>query len=139
MASLVWSGGSVAGKWESTPAGRFKDFAPAANVIGQRRTLLANGAPRVWAYRSDFTASFTLTDIPNTAIEDCVALALHLSGGGTVEVHTDDAAGRVYTNCVLAPGAETPQPTLSDAPMLRYAMSFALLNLDGAPLVAIYA
>lgn len=139
MATVTGGGVTIQGVWVNTPANRLSGYAPQARVVGQRRTLLASGAPRVWAYRDpDQTASFTIKDIPNTALEDCLTLAAHIDGGGTFEVDPEDGV-HVYPNCVLAPGAETPQPTLSDAQALRYSMDFGgVLNLDGDPILAVY-
>ncbi len=142
MASISWAGGTLANVWHAqsptNPAARFNGFEPRAAVVGPRRVLLANGAPPVYRFRDEFTAAFELRDLPNSALPTCLALALHLSGGGTVTVTTGDADGRVYPNCALAPDAEPPQPTLSEPTSLRYTMAFELVNLDGTPLVARY-
>lgn len=138
MAAIVFPGGVLRNVWIDTPADRFNALEPAARVIGQRRTLLSTGAPRVWRYRDDFTCAFEHRDLAYEDVALCLALALHLDGGGEVEVQTDDVEHRTYPRCVLAPGAEAPQPKL-DPETMRWSMSYALLNLDGAPLIALYA
>lgn len=138
MASISWTGGTLTNAWQGTPAGRVNALEPDSHAVGQVRRLLATGAPRMWKYREDHTASFELRDIPNTNLELCTALGLHLSEGGVVEVTMDDTTGATYPNCVLAPGAEAPQPKLADPQAMRYRMTFTLLNLDGTPLVAVY-
>lgn len=138
MASITWTDGMLTNVWVGTPAERFGGVEPAARVVGQRRTLLATGAPRVWKHREDYTASFEVRDIANTDLATCLALSLHLQRGGAVTVTMGDTLGGTFTNCVLAPGAEPPTPKLSDPQALRYTMAFTLLNLDGTPLVAVY-
>jgi hypothetical protein len=138
MASIECVAGTITGVWAGTPADRLMSFEPDVRVVGQRRTLLASGAPRVWAYRTDFVASFELRDIPNTTMEAALAVLAHIASGGTFTVHTDDAAARSYPNCVLAPDADPPSLKLSDKQALRYSVAVTALNLDGAPLVAIY-
>lgn len=138
MARIVWPGGALENVWAGTPADRLNGFAPAVTVVGQRRTLLASGAPRVWAYRTDYTATFVVRDLPNTALSACLSLARHLAEGGTVLVETGDRDAALYGNCALAPDADVPQPELSDPVGLRYSMTFTLVNLDGAPILARY-
>ena len=138
MASITWDGGTLANVWVGTPASRLNAFEPSAKVVGQRRTLLGTGAPRVWAYRTDYVATFEIRDIPNSALADCVALSEHLQNGGVVTVTPDDTLAVSYDNCVLAPGAEAPTPKLTDPQAMRYRLEFTLLNLDGTPLLAVY-
>jgi hypothetical protein len=138
MASITWDGNTLENVWAGTPASRLNAFEPAVRVVGQRRTLLGSGAPRVWAYRTDYLATFEIRDIANSDLALCVALAEHLQNEGVVTVTPDDTLAVSYANCVLAPGADAPTPKLTDPQALRYSMQFTLLNLDGTPLLAVY-
>jgi hypothetical protein len=135
-ASITWSGGVLQNFWAGTVADRFNNWRPRSFVVGQKRSLLATGERRVWAYRTSHGAEFELRDIPHTSMEAMAALALHLDGGGIVEVDTGDGV-HVYPNCCLAPDADPPFPDLADARSQRYTMSFRLINLDGAPMLCI--
>ena len=137
MASIVWTGGTLQNVWAATPAARLNSFEPDVTPVGQVRELLANGDTRMWLYRTDYTATFEIRDIPNSSLALCLALKLHLMSGGTVSLVTDDTQNNVYPNCGRAPGTTIERPKL-DPVTMRYSMTLALRNRDNAPLLAIY-
>lgn len=137
MASITWSGGTLANVWLGTPASRFNGFEPDVNPVGQLRELLADGDTRMWLYRSDYIAEFQIRDISNTSLALCLALKLHLMTGGVVSVAMEDLDDNVYANCGRAPGTTIERPKLDPATM-RYSMTLALRNRDNAPLLARY-
>lgn len=137
MGRIVWSGGSIENVWAGSPASRLNSFEADVNPVGQQRETLATGDTRMWVYRTDYTATFEIRDIPNTAVADCLALKLHLMTGGTVQVETGDRFATVYPNCGRAPGTEIERPKL-DPSTMRYTMTLTLRNRDNAPLIATY-
>jgi len=61
----------------------------------------------------------------------------HLMGGGVVAVYTEDASGRNYVNCYLAPDAEVTLE-LEDRPMFEYVVRLSLVNLSSAQMLCEY-
>lgn len=140
MASISFGGQTLTNAHAGTPGSRFTSWAPVSRVVGPKHALLATGARRAWAFRTEHGATFTFAEIPNAQLATMAALALHLDGGGTVEVVTDDADARIYPTCGLMEGADPPVIELTDSRLLFYSMALSLVRLDGVaePMLAVY-
>jgi len=114
------------------PADRFSGWAPRSRPIGPRSHAMADGALHAFVFRWDYGATFELRGIPAAQMATMERLVRHLATGGTIVVNTGDIASRSYT-VGLAPGAEPPDPALSDARQLTYTMSFAVINRAASP------
>lgn len=119
-------------------ASRFASWVPFQRAIGPVATSLGTGARSMFRFRTDYGASFRVTEIPVARLPEVLRLMAHLEAGGTCLVFTDDAFGRAYGNCCLAPNAE-PSLELVDTTDLTYALSLALLNLDAEPMLCDYS
>ena len=139
MATISFSGGTIANVWANTPADRLNGTEPKVRVVGQTRRLLGTQELRVWEYASpSYTLTFTIRDIADDEQELCLALSLALQRGEEVTVETGDGALRTYPRCILAPGSEPPDVSPPDPQTMRREMTFTLLSLSGTPFVAIY-
>lgn len=116
---------------------RFANWTPFQRPVGSSATALGTGQFFRFVFRTDYGASFSIRDIPNTTMATMLRLQAHLQAGGTVTVTTGDASSRIYTNCGLAPEGDVTI-SLSDATVLLYTMDFALINLDGAAMLCEY-
>lgn len=111
---------------------RFADWTPFQKPIGPRVPALGTGRPYQFRFRTDYGASFSLTDIPNTKMSDMLRCQEWLLRGESVTVNTGDAASRSYTTCYLAPDGDVTI-TLQDKNLLLYSMSFVLINGAASP------
>lgn len=118
------------------PGSRFADWMPFQRPIGPAVTALGTGQRYQYAFRTDYGASFTMTDIPNTKMSDMLRCQAWLLGGGTVSVATGDSSGRTYATCCLAPDGDVGI-TLQDKNVLLYSMSFVLINVASPPVAMI--
>lgn len=111
---------------------RFRNWVSEPKVIGPRRHALGTGAAHVFAFRTDYVATFELHEIPNSAVPVLDRLIAHLRRGGTCAVHTGDADDRIYPVCGLAEGGDVTKRQ-QDARELTWRAAFALVNLDDDP------
>ena len=111
---------------------RFSDWLPFQNPIGPRVTALGTGRPFQFRFRTDYGASFSLMDIPNTKMSDMLRCQEWLLRGELVAANTGDASNRSYTTCYLAPDGDVTI-TLQDKSLLLYSMSFVLINGAASP------
>ena len=111
---------------------RFTDWVPFQKPIGAAAVALGTGARSMYTFRTDYGASFAITEIPNTSMSIMLRLQAHLLNGGTVSVSTGDTASRTYPTCCLAPEGEVTI-TLVDKATLRYSMTFTLINVAVSP------
>lgn len=111
---------------------RFADWTPFQRPIGPAVTALGTGRRYQYAFRTDFGASFAMTDIPNTKMSDMLRCQAWLLSGGTVSVATGDTASRTYATCCLAPDGDVTI-ALQDKNVLLYSMTFALINVASPP------
>lgn len=111
---------------------RFSDWTPFQKPIGPRVPALGTGRPYQFRFRTDYGASFSLTDIPNTKMSDMLRCQEWLLRGESVTVNTGDASSRSYTTCYLAPDGDV-SITLQDKNLLLYSMSFVLINGAASP------
>lgn len=138
MASITFNDGTSATLDNGTTAigggegSRFADWTPFQRPIGPAVTALGTGARYQYAFRTDYGASFSMNDIPNTSMSTMLRCQAHLLGGGTVSVATGDNASRTYATCCLAPDGDV-SITLQDKNVLLYSMSFSLINIAGSP------
>lgn len=133
-ASLTWTDADGAATLDNgLVLCRFNTWEPRSPVVGQKRRLLANGARRVWEYRTDRIVSFTFPLLPRSKMTLMDRLAEHLDREGTVSVATGDTASSTYPTCQLAPDAEAPWPKLSDPKLLLYRMDFVLIDMSATP------
>lgn len=118
------------------PGSRFADWTPFQRPIGPAVTALGTGQRYQYAFRTDYGASFSMTDIPNTKMSDMLRCQAWLLAGNTVSVATGDSSGRTYATCCLAPDGDVGI-TLQDKNVLLYAMSFVLINVASPPVAMI--
>lgn len=113
---------------------RFADWTPFQRPVGAAAVSLGTGARSMFTFRTDYGASFTMNDIPNTSMSTMLRCQAHLLGGGTVAVYTEDSGtpARSYATCCLAPDGDV-SITLQDKNVLLYSMSFSLINIAGSP------
>lgn len=116
------------------PGSRFADWTPFQRPIGAAAVALGTGARSMFTFRTDYGATFTLNDIPNTKMSDMLRCQAHLLSGGTVGVYTTDSGSpsRSYATCCLAPNGDVGI-TLQDKNVLTYSMTFSLINIDASP------
>jgi len=115
---------------------RFADWTPFQKPIGPRVPALGTGVPYQFRFRTDYGASFSMTDIPNTKMSDMLRCQEWLLRGNSVTVNTGDNAARSYT-AYLAPDGDV-SITLQDKNVLLYSMSFTLINGSAAAMLCIY-
>lgn len=138
MASITFNDGTSSTLDNGTTAisngvgSRFADWVPFQRPVGPAVTALGTGARYQYAFRTDYGASFSMTDIPNTSMATMLRLQAHLLGGGTVSIATGDSASRTYTTCCLAPDGDV-SIALQDKNLLLYSMSFAVINIASSP------
>lgn len=139
MATITFTDGTGAATLDnsttaiSTGVGsRFADWTPFQRPIGPRIPALGTGRPYQFRFRTDYGASFTMTDIPNTSMATMLRCQEWLLRGEAVTVNTGDAANRSYTTCYLAPDGDVTI-TLQDKNLLLYSMSFTLINGAASP------
>lgn len=113
---------------------RFRDWTPFSTPVGPAVNALGTGVLYRYTFRTDYGASFRITELPNDAATMATMLRLRrwLLAGGSVQVITDDQSSRTYAECGLAPEA-TPDITLDNPADLRYAMSLAVINIASSP------
>jgi hypothetical protein len=138
MASITFNDGTSATLDNGTTSisdgvgSRFSDWVPFQRPVGPAVTALGTGARYQFAFRTDYGASFSMLDIPNTSMGVMLRLQAHLLGGGTVSVATGDASARTYSTCCLAPDGDVTI-ALQDKSLLLYSMSFVLINIASTP------
>jgi hypothetical protein len=115
---------------------RFADWTPFQRPIGPRVPALGTGVPYQFRFRTDYGASFSMTDIPNTNMTQMLRTQEWLLRGNAITVTTSDASARTYT-AYLAPEGDIAL-TLQDKNLLLYSMSFVLINSAAAPMLCIY-
>lgn len=139
-ASLVFNDGASATLTNNRPgpAGRFASWTPITKPVGESANRLSDGALAMFAFRTDYGASFQLVGIPVATaagvrlVDVAVRLVAHLLSGGTVTVDTGDVESNSYATCGLMPGT-TPRLTFSDKRNLEYTLDLSLINLAGSP------
>jgi hypothetical protein len=144
MATIVFNDGGGSVTLDNGTTGmslgvgsRFADWVPFQKPIGPRVTAIGTGVPYQFRFRTDYGASFNMTDIPNTKMSDMLRCQAWLLNGGGVTVNTADASSRSYTTCYLASDGDVTI-TLQDKNVLLYSMSFTLINSAAASMLCIY-
>ena len=150
MASLLWTDAQGTAALRSPlpyPARGLMSWMPLEDDAGERATALGTGAVALFAFRTDFGASFEIRGLTPHAHAGLVggtsSLALatrlvrHLRAGGTVALVPTNEATPFYS-CILYPGSD-PSLTMTDAARLEYTLALALKNLGGAPIPYPYA
>lgn len=112
-------------------ASRFAGWTPWTRKVGATAQSLATGARSMFAFRTEYGATFELREIPAASLGTALRLKRHLEGGGTCTVTTADTGARTYTTCGLAGDAQVGI-ALSDNLQLTYTVSLSLLNLGAA-------
>ena len=143
MATIVFTDGIGAVTLDNGTTGmslgvgsRFADWTPFQKPIGPRVPALGTGVPYQFRFRTDYGASFSMTDIPNTSMASMLRCQEWLLRGNSVTVNTGDNAARSYT-AYLAPDGDV-SITLQDKNVLLYSMSFTLINASAAAMLCIY-
>lgn len=116
---------------------RFANWTPFQRPVGSQATALGTGRLFRFVFRTDYGASFSIRDIPNTTMATMLRLQAHLQAGGTVTVTTGDSASRTYTNCGLAPEGDVTI-SMTDPTALLYTMELAVINLGGSQMLCEY-
>lgn len=120
--------GAVAG----AVGARFANWVSESTPIGAARTALGTGARAMFTFRTDYTATFELQDIPNANVTIVDRLIAWLLAGGTVSVTCADSGGAVFATCGLAEGS-TPKKTMFNKTDQTWAVSLKLVNLAASP------
>lgn len=143
MATIVFTDGTGSVTLDNSTTGvslgvgsRFADWTPFQKPIGPRVPALGTGVPYQFRFRTDYGASFSMTDIPNTSMASMLRCQEWLLRGNSVTVNTGDNAARSYT-AYLAPDGDV-SITLQDKNLLLYSMSFTLINASAAAMLCIY-
>lgn len=110
------------------PGDRFRGWKPRRTPVGASETALGTGRRFMFAFRRDYSAAFSLDEIPMASLSTVLRLIDHLESGGTCTVNTGDNASRSYATCGLAEGS-TPELSQQDASNLTYSLSLMLVNL----------
>lgn len=131
------TGAATLSEWAPSIGTRLSAYVPATTPIGQRRTLLATGAPRMWRYRTDETAIVELRLIPVASLPLVTRLVAHLLNGGTCGLDTGDGT-HTYATLALAPES-TPELRLTDPKGKRYTLTLRLLNVAATPVPILIA
>jgi hypothetical protein len=105
--------------------------------MGPTATALGTGRVTRFVFRTDFGATFSMRDIPNTAFATMLRLQAHMLAGGIITVTTNDATNRTYNNCAIAPESDVVI-TQQDATALLYQMDFQVINLSAAQMICEY-
>lgn len=125
-----------------TPGDRFSNWVVQTKPVGDTANRQSDGALMMFAFRTDYGASFELSQIPiataaGVRMADVAArLLAWLLQGGTCAVNTGDVETNSYATCGLMPGT-TPSLTLSDKKNLEYTLSLSLINLAGSPVAMV--
>lgn len=102
----------------------FMNWSPDVTEVGETAVAPSSPAIHFFGYRTDNLLTFDIANIVTTDLALALRLKSQLVTGGSVTVHTRDAAGTVYTARV-GPGT-TPVMTLSDITELEYTLSLVL-------------
>lgn len=129
---LVTLDNGLRGSAVTIAGSRFADWVPFQRPIGAAAVALGTGARSMFTFRTDYGATFSLNDIPNTKMSDMLRCQAWLLGGGSVAVYTEDSVNSTYATCCLAPNGDVGI-TLQDKNVLTYGMTFALINIAGSP------
>lgn len=117
--------------WAPAVGDRLCAFVPFKTPVGQRRTLLATGATRMYAYRTDRGAALEIRLLPLSVLDKVTRLVAHLLNGGTIALDTGDGT-HTYATLGLAPGSE-PELRLADPKLKRYTLAFRVIDLAASP------
>jgi hypothetical protein len=119
---------------------QFKNWVSDSNPVGPEVNALGTGALTKFVFRTDYTASFDLTDIPNANTTLIDRLIAWLRAGGTVSVTCGDTTSAVYATCCLAPGAKIAKK-MDNKNDITWTVSLSLLNIAASPvpMTCIYA
>lgn len=127
----LWNG-------KPTPGDRLANWTPLTTPIGDTATRMSDGALSMFAYRTDYGASFELPQIPVAKIggerlaDYADRLVMWLKQGGTCILLTGDVEQNGYSPVGLMPGA-APSLALTDKVNLEYTLRVALVNLAASP------
>lgn len=114
------------------PLDRLASWNPKAKPIGPAERAVGTGSLFTFTFRTDYTASFEIRNIPNSSMALMLRLQEHLLKGGQVSLTTGDSLSSVYPTCELAPDTE-PTITPSDSRELRFVFAVTLLNVAATP------
>lgn len=125
-----------------TPGDRLSSFVPLTKPVGDSVSRQSDGAISMFVFRTDYGASFTLTQIPVATtggvrlVDIAARLIAWLMLGGTCVVNTGDVGSASYATCGLMPGT-TPTLQLADRVNLEYTLSLSLINLAASPVAMV--
>ena len=131
------SGAVTLNNGKPVPGDRFTAWTPEGGPVGPRAHALADGAPYVYAYRTQYLVTFQLVGIPNSKMSDMLRCQRWLRAGNSVTLTTGDASSRTYTATLGPEGDVTLER--SDAGLLEYTMTFTRLrNTSAADMLCLY-
>lgn len=111
---------------------RFVSWNSDSNPFGPEKNALGTGQLYKFTFRTDYTASFEIQDIPNSSVTIIDRFLAWLRAGGQVHVYTGDNAAREYATCCLAPGARVTKRMFNNQD-ITWAVSMTLLNVASTP------
>jgi hypothetical protein len=111
---------------------QFVGWSSKPNPVGPIKSALGTGAAAAFIFRTDYTATFELQEIPNANVAILDRLIAWLLSGGTVSVTCGDSTSAVYATCCLAEGMK-PEKRMFDRNNLTWALKLTLVNIAGSP------
>jgi len=139
MASISFTdanGGVTIDNDKAAPVDRFQGWVPLGEPIGPLGHALGTGIPYRWTFREDHGAKFMLPYIPNSSQSDLHRLRMHLLGGGSITVDTEDEVSNTYT-CYLWPGSN-PEISTPSKETAERTLTLSVLNSEAEPMVCVY-
>ena len=127
---------------KTTPGDRLSGWTPHTKPIGESAARQSDGALSMFLFRTDYGASFSLTQIPVAAsggvrlVDVAARLVAWLLQGGQCAVNTGDVESNSYATCGLMAGT-TPSLSLTDKVNLEYTLSLSLINLAVSPIAMV--
>lgn len=120
----------------TTSTGRFDSWVPNAEDIGVDDVAMGSGLTFKYIYRTDYTASFSISSIPASSLSVGLRLKRWLESGGQVTVATQDLQANTYT-CVIAPKQRVR--LTYDKTFLEYTMTLPVKNVNAGPMLCLYS
>ena len=138
MSSIAFNDGAAA-TLESPapdPLKRFAGWTPDVDEVGARETAVGTGTAYNFVFRTDYVVSFDMPYLTHAELDVAHRLMLHLTGGGSCTVTTDDLSANEYT-CKIREGTK-PFLVLADRAMMEYTLHLDLMNTAAAALKVEY-
>lgn len=115
---------------------RFSNWVPRNTDIGPSAVTIGDGATYKTIYRTDYTATFDVTNITTSQLSVAMRLMRHLEAGNSINITTFDKNAATYT-CSLAPGTN-PSLGSYDKQMMEFTLTLPVKNNAAADLTVKY-